>query len=369
MGLLRLVLALSVVAGHTRSTIFGFNGLGATYAVPVFFTISGFYMAMILNEKYLTLPAKQFYISRALRIFPVYFIGVLLSLLVSHKEIIETFTGLSIIPKLYMVISNLTIFGSDLTTQFCFHRLDGLCEKPINLSINPPGWSLAPELMFYLSAPFVVRSIRKTAFLLSAGCIYLIIANKLNYPLHLFGVATERNVTFVYSFYASSIVFFTIGSLGYHLIRKKGNINYYFSVGIILLLSFTQTTIPSWFILLLSAAIPSLFEITKNIKIDRFIGDLSYPVYILHFPILIFLKDIYVRNEIMSLGSAVTVITLLASIAVYFFVDKRIENFRHSDRVIDKKDGVKYYNRLGVAYVLLYALAPILWVSLLVVNQ
>lgn len=50
MGFLRLFLALSVIAGHSQSTVFGFNGIGAWYAVQFFFIISGFYMAMVLNE-------------------------------------------------------------------------------------------------------------------------------------------------------------------------------------------------------------------------------------------------------------------------------------------------------------------------------
>ncbi|EPR37113.1 hypothetical protein dsx2_1056 [Desulfovibrio sp. X2] len=61
MGVLRLFLALSVVAGHAQSTVFGYRGIPATYAVNCFFIISGFYMSMILNGKYRDVSPVLFY--------------------------------------------------------------------------------------------------------------------------------------------------------------------------------------------------------------------------------------------------------------------------------------------------------------------
>lgn len=51
MGLIRILLAISVIIAHTES-ILGFNMVGGTLAVQAFFIISGFYMALILSEKY-----------------------------------------------------------------------------------------------------------------------------------------------------------------------------------------------------------------------------------------------------------------------------------------------------------------------------
>jgi peptidoglycan/LPS O-acetylase OafA/YrhL len=48
----------------------GYTGL---YAVNVFFIISGFYMAMILNGKYEDKTSIQFYKSRVFRLFPTYY--------------------------------------------------------------------------------------------------------------------------------------------------------------------------------------------------------------------------------------------------------------------------------------------------------
>ena len=51
MGLLRIVLALSVLLEHAMAW-HGYRMLGGPLAVQCFFIISGFYMGLVLNEKY-----------------------------------------------------------------------------------------------------------------------------------------------------------------------------------------------------------------------------------------------------------------------------------------------------------------------------
>ena len=50
MGLLRFILAASVVLAHSGD-FFGFKFTGGLIAVETFFIISGFYMALILDTK------------------------------------------------------------------------------------------------------------------------------------------------------------------------------------------------------------------------------------------------------------------------------------------------------------------------------
>ena len=80
MGLLRLLLAVSVVLVHTRGC-FGFRPLAAAEAVQTFYMISGFYMAMILTEKYRGPGSYRLFLTnRFLRIYPIYWITVGLSI-------------------------------------------------------------------------------------------------------------------------------------------------------------------------------------------------------------------------------------------------------------------------------------------------
>ena len=73
MGLIRLLLALSIVAAHSGA-IFGSRFVGGQIAVQSFYIISGFYMSLILNEKYIgkNNSFRLFITNRFFKLFPVY---------------------------------------------------------------------------------------------------------------------------------------------------------------------------------------------------------------------------------------------------------------------------------------------------------
>ena len=82
MGKIRLLLALSVVAVH-GGIIWKFQLVGGHIAVQAFFIISGFYMSLILNEKYIGSNSsyKLFITNRFLRLYPIYWTVLLFTLL------------------------------------------------------------------------------------------------------------------------------------------------------------------------------------------------------------------------------------------------------------------------------------------------
>ena len=82
MGLLRLLLAAIVLFEHTGG-IGGYAMTGGALAVQCFFIISGFYMGLVLNERY-DRPAlnRAFYTNRLIRIFAMYYLFLALHLLV-----------------------------------------------------------------------------------------------------------------------------------------------------------------------------------------------------------------------------------------------------------------------------------------------
>ncbi|MCF8321913.1 MAG: acyltransferase family protein [Flavobacterium sp.] len=82
MGFLRFILAISVVLAHS-SSIYGFGLVGGKTAVQAFYIISGFYMTLILNEKYIgnNNSYKLFITNRFLRLYPIYWIILLLTVL------------------------------------------------------------------------------------------------------------------------------------------------------------------------------------------------------------------------------------------------------------------------------------------------
>lgn len=338
MGFLRLFLALCVIAGHSGTTVFGFRGIGAWYAVQFFFAISGFYMAMVLNEnKTYKDSSILFYKSRFLRLFPVYYIGLLLGIIVSFFSILSLFNNLTFSSKIFYIFQNLFIFGQDLSYLICSPLKGGSCASPVALSINPPAWSLAVELGFYLIAPLFLKNLHRTFLLFIIGFSTLLYVN-LHFPnpFITYDFFRPLNLTVLnYYYYPSSFIFFTCGALGYFLIYKKQYSPFLYPLALlsILGLSFVKTVMPFWHLIFIAISIPIIFGQTKNNKIDRIIGELSYPAYILHFPIIIFLRKFQNSDKTiwlnLTLGTWVAIFSCLLGIILWYFVDKRINLYRH----------------------------------------
>lgn len=337
MGLLRLFLALCVIAGHSGTAVFGFNGIGAWYAVNFFFIISGFYMAMVLNEKYADIKILDFYKSRIFRIFPVYYVGLFLTLLVSFESISEFFGTLTISSKFFYIFQNLFIFGQDLSYIVCTRTLDFSCAPPVPLTINLAAWSLSVELGFYLIAPFILKSQKRTFAFVVAGAIYFLCVNQLRFPLNYFDYFRAANITgFTYFFYPSSFIFFGGGALAYHFSKEKSAPNYGIALFALILLSYAQSIMPSWHLFFIGLAIPVLFSYTKKNRIDRVIGELSYPVYILHMPILLFIRPLTLSHpeyfKVISLGTWVSIISIVLGIFLYYVIEIKVSRYRHSEK-------------------------------------
>jgi peptidoglycan/LPS O-acetylase OafA/YrhL len=84
MGIIRVLLAIAVVVGHASSVVPNRapKMTGGTASVEMFYMISGFYMAMVLNRKYRG-PGSTwvFYMNRLLRLYPTYLAVLLLTLI------------------------------------------------------------------------------------------------------------------------------------------------------------------------------------------------------------------------------------------------------------------------------------------------
>lgn len=383
MGFLRLFLALSVIAGHSNTPVFGFWGVSGWYAVNAFFVISGFYMAMVLNEKYKELSSVTFYKSRIFRLFPTYYVGLILALVVSYSAISIHFDTLSIGSKIYFIFQNIFIVGQDLAYVFCVGTSTGVCAHPVAMTINPPAWSLAVELGFYLIAPFILKSAKKTYLFFAVGCVYLLLLNGVSFPtsaLSLLGdwlapVGAANLPVFNYYFYPSSFIFFGGGALVYHLSKRVSEPSYFLSIATVLALAFTTTVMPFWHLLFFAISIPVVFKYTKSNRVDRLVGELSYPAYILHFPILLFLKDYSVSHPqyftFVSLGTLVAIISCCLGLVVYHLVDKRVDNYRHSREFLSARvnEGDGRYLMFSRALVLAYFLFPAIVIGGIYASQ
>src|ERR1041384_4879061 len=81
MGFYRLILAISVIVAHS-GPVFGLTFVDPQTAVQAFFVVSGFYMSLILNEKYVGHRGAYwlFFSNRLLRLLPLYWLTLLLTM-------------------------------------------------------------------------------------------------------------------------------------------------------------------------------------------------------------------------------------------------------------------------------------------------
>jgi peptidoglycan/LPS O-acetylase OafA/YrhL len=351
MGFLRLFFALSVVSGHSGTTVFGFNGVGSGLAVNLFFIISGFYMSMVLNEKYKDTPVMTFYKSRALRLFPTYYIGLVLVVLVTGSFFIGVFDQLTIFNKIFFLFQNIFIVGQDVSAVVCSETISGTCLDPIHMTMNPPAWSLSVELIFYILAPFIVKSPKRTFAFFMYGLLYLIACAYIKAPISVDFMQNATHKSFYYFFYPSSFVFFASGALSYHFSKGSFRPNYVITIIVLILSTMAYTEFPLWQTLVISTVIPLIFEVTKKNNFDRMIGEISFPAYILHIPILIFITQhqylLPLDKDMISIGTYTAIIVCIIGLLCNFLIENRIDNYRHN-KLIEKPNGfifllVKYF--------------------------
>ena len=104
MGYLRTLLAVTVVFAHSP---YGSVFVGGRYAVQIFYIISGFLIAHVLRTNAAYADPAKFYINRALRIYPVYYVVVALTIayaIAFDSSILDAYSQAPISANLMLVL-------------------------------------------------------------------------------------------------------------------------------------------------------------------------------------------------------------------------------------------------------------------------
>lgn len=341
MGFLRLLLALSILSFHSETiSPFLFN---PNAAVKSFLIISGFYIALILDGKYNSII--KFYISRFLRIFPLYWTALFLTVslglaktllnLGSEENIITHYLTYSthlhgqeaLIEGINFILRNLTLIITK--DYFGIHE-----NQAAGFLIVNQSWTLQIELLFYILAPFILLLRRN--FWAYVAIYYIAVYIVIN-PLGLFP-NNSLTVNFV-----NYLIFFLLGICGYKYVYQQKIASKKYAVYILIAIltfiifypilpgqiiegSFEKSLI---FYLPFTAAISFIFTLTKDSKFDRYIGELSYPVYILHMIIvkMYFALNIPSMPYINTL--TISILTLTCSVITTKLIQLPIDRIRH----------------------------------------
>lgn len=359
MGLLRILLAIAVVITHS-GPIFGLKMVGGLNAVQSFYIISGFYMSLILNEKYTGAGTyKLFITNRLLRLYPIYWAVLLICFIASfiafkvhhghYAGLLDPYFKYFIKGNMTwgtfftLMGSNFTLVGQDWLMFTGYHQTEGrlwfahdfhLWDPRIEkFLLIPQAWTLGVEISFYLIAPFLVRLPLKKLLPILGATILLRIG------FHAAGITYDP---WSYRFFPLELMYFLLGTVSYHLYCKlktmEINKGWYQAVFVFMIFAtFAYQFIPKNYYYLIKytynalivGAIPFLFILTKDHTFDRWIGELSYPVYICH---MLFRSAYSVQlfPEFMSEGITVTAYSILMAILLNKLIADPVERLRQA---------------------------------------
>lgn len=397
MGILRLILALSVVFWHIGKDR-PFSLLHGGMAVEAFFVISGFYMAFVINEKYSRLPAASssswistFYVSRILRLAPAYLVVCLVEGLFYLKNGTPSIfapNDLTLQARIALVFMNVFIIGQDWWQTILDHMATGIPNafvqsvvdffgihafEPVYIYIGQ-AWSLGVELLFYLIAPFVVLSRRRVLALLAVTLLI-----RFYFLLH---ADQFPNDPWRSRFFLSNLPFFLLGVVSYWIYSGTQGFRYSRTLGISFAVAGASFLVGSivltggallfqgpedydqarlWvFYLLLTVGIPFVFRLSKDAKWDGYLGELSYPIYLVHGLVLGVLHG-RVANSSIEIAAGLG-ITILSSIALYVFVDRPVDLFRHKLATL-RSTGTRHFRKVVISLAMVPSLLVIVAVS------
>ena len=361
MGLLRLFLALAVVIAHSEPIFgWGFTRLtGGRLAVQMFYVISGFYMALVLHRRY-TGPGhyRRFLSNRFLRLYPSYAVVAIFTLVVCGGaswlrgsairplDYWATWGG-ALAPESWLALgaANLLLLGQD---AIMFAAVDphsgGLYLTPdfirqavpaYRFLLVPQAWTLGVELLFYLIAPFIVtRRASQIGALLVLGLVLRWFVRD--------ALGLSRD-PWDYRFFPIELPLFLWGSLAFKayaaleargwLPRELGGAALAFILSAVVLHAGMPYAWQSGVLglpmlaIALGPALPFLFHVTRDSRRDRWIGELSYPVYIAHWVVAILLRSAGVSTSIIGLAACALSLTL--AVVLRRWIEEPVEHWRH----------------------------------------
>ena len=348
---LRAIAVLLVLFFHA-----GFSKLSGGYVgVDVFFVISGFLITRLIIEEYQNtgrFDFGRFYYRRARRLFPAMFTTIAITLTVA----VLLFT-----PQHLKRFGGEVIYSLFSLSNFFFLSESGYFNTASDFKPLLHTWSLSVEEQFYFAWPAALLIALKLGRkpLAIAAIIGIFIASlALNFSFSdgksFLTAPFGQAITEWLSNGASTIYFFTpmrafefcIGAA--FVFMRKPNISTWFYeamllVGITLIiysaLSFDETTLfPSYNALIpcigtalaifSCRAAPLSGSVLKS-KPMVFMGLISYSVYLVHWPLIVFTKY-WLMRDLATLDKAVLV---LASIALGFMLYKLVETpLRHGGK-------------------------------------
>ncbi|MDD4992420.1 MAG: acyltransferase [Paludibacter sp.] len=347
---LRAIAAISVVIGHITSltfTTFDFNLPRITIGfdgVTLFFVISGFLISyLLLLEKVETndINIINFYIRRVLRIWPIYYLFILISVIVAFFD-----------TTIKDIFSN-TIFYY----LFFAANLPTILHNSVTIIVH--YWSIGVEEQFYLFWPWIVKLVRTKLLPVTIAIVIGLFLLKSASWFFLGNHSILYKSLVVTRFHCM-----LIGAIGAMLYK---NYNQRFISAITN--KWTQGVVWLFSVLLFLDIIylpaPLTYEITAIVslalilgQIDNaafklvnlenrildFLGKISYGIYVIH-PLVILLFSHLYRNlnlsfipQLIIVYSTIILITILLAFISYEYFEKKFLRLKKKYTIVESSN-------------------------------
>ena len=348
MGTLRTIFAIAVVLAHVwpGGPVF----VGGQNAVQLFYIISGFLISFILVERKSYPSVRSFYVNRYLRLYPIYLVVAAISLCTRGSDFFEVYKAAPPSADALLIFSNASLVGQDwimfsavkghsliFTTDFW--KSDVVLFPGL---LVMPAWTLGVELSFYAVAPFILPR-RKVIYILLTASVLL------RGYLVLIGIGLKDPWT--YRFFPNEIALFLLGALAHQILlpaylKHMGKAERWLpeaATAFMVVMSVEYFEIPGlesvkrlFLFTAFIALLPFTFLFSQRNRIDRWIGDLSYPVYLVQLlaihlvQYLTFGIDLLDFHYMVSLNSVIT--SILFAILLNKLISDPLEKLRERFR-------------------------------------
>lgn len=324
---LRAVAVIPVVLFHANMSWFS----GGYVGVDVFFVISGYLITSILLEDFRTgrYSILRFYERRIRRIFPALFVVIFCT------SIVGCFL---LLPDDLVALAKSTVAATLFTSNVFFWRESGYFDGPAEMKPLLHTWSLAVEEQYYIFFPIIIFfmyrfvSTRITAFFVVAGVaasFAFSVWGSEHMPVATFYLLPSR---------AWELLLGSVLAMGFIAAPTSGRTaNICGLVGIILILGAIFLLDPTSRFPGVNALYPCVgaaliihsgrngmtTEVGRVLSWApiKFVGLISYSLYLWHWPIIVFTKYVWIEELTPSLSVAVVAMSLIAAFFSWRFVE------------------------------------------------
>lgn len=336
---IRGIAVLFVVLYHFFPSLF----IGGFIGVDIFFVISGFLISMIILKslEHQTFSFTNFYARRIKRIFPALLIMCSLCLIYGWFVLFE---------DEFMKMSRHATYSSFFLTNLSLYKEGGYFDAAADYKPLLHLWSLAVEEQFYLVWPFILwvmhtcyRRFKPSFSQHAMFFTFMFVVTLGSLSLHFYYY--HHNPRLAFYFTAARLWELSIGATGAYVLLycphvisrvRFGGWAALLSLIVIILSLFVIDSTHQYFqyliilpviaslILLLSTEVYKEHALVKCVLTQPvliFLGLISYPLYLLHWPLISFIKIISPKALTNSMVVLLLLLLTISAYGIYRYVE------------------------------------------------